>query len=434
MPIKFTITGLFTVTFLGSLHMIIAQEALNDWSFQSQRSELEPKHWIENDFKREGQNTLVIAGDKAGHDNGSWTRQFKVKAGSFIEFKSYYYSRNVDEPKRSILTTIVWRDSDGKQIGPKEFPAFLGEQTDGWALFQQTYQVPESVQSAEVALVYRWDGDGKVFFAPPQITEVTALPQRLVKIAAVHHQPRQSTTAQNLKEFGEYARQAGQQGADIVCLPEGITLVGTQKNYVDASESIPGPTSDYLGQIAKEEGMYIVAGILERDGNAVFNTAILLDREGQVAGKYRKVCLPREEIEGGVSPGQEFPVFDTDFGRIGIMICWDVAFPEPARQLALQGAEIILLPIWGGNLDLAKARAIENQIYLVSSTYSMRTGIFDLEGNLMVEGTDKNPVAILEVDLNQQKLWPWLGEYKNRIPQEMPGKKALKSLWVSENN
>ncbi|MBK8503747.1 MAG: carbon-nitrogen hydrolase family protein [Saprospiraceae bacterium] len=427
-------TGILFLLVLGfASGPIKAQAQLNDWSFYSQRQEVEPKHWIENDFKRDGQNTLVIAGDKAGHDNGSWVKSYPVLGGSFIEFKNYYYSRNVDEPNRSILTTIVWMDSQGEPVGPKEFPSLVGVQEDGWALFQQTYQVPDNAHSIEVALVYRWDGDGKVFFAPPKIEKVKTMPQRLVKIAAVHHRPSQSTTEQNLLEFGDFAREAGQQGADIVCLPEGITLVGTQKNYMDAAESIPGPTTDYLGQIAKESGMYIVAGILERDGKAVFNTAILLDRDGQVAGKYRKVCLPREEIEGGVSPGQEFPVFETDFGKIGIMICWDVAFPEPARQLALQGAEIILLPIWGGNLNLAKARAIENQVYLVSSTYDMRTGIFDLEGNLMAEGTNESPVALVEVDLNQQKLWPWLGEYKNRIPQEMPGRKALGNPSLPDN-
>ena len=110
--------------------------------------------------------------------------------------------------------------------------------------------------------------------------------------------------------------------------------------------------------------------------------------------KYRKVSLPREEIDGGLTPGKSFPVFDTDFGRIGLMTCWDVFFPESARSLAGKGAEIIFLPIWGGNLDLARARAIENQVYLVSSTYDMKTGIFNREGKLIVEGSETDPVAV----------------------------------------
>ena len=144
--------------------------------------------------------------------------------------------------------------------------------------------------------------------------------------------------------------------------------------------------------------MYIVAGILELDGEVVYNTAILLDRSGRLAGKYRKVSLPREEIEGGVSPGNALPIFETDFGKIGMMICWDVAFPEPARMLAMKGAEVILMPIWGGNLTLAKARAIENQVHLVTSTYDqdMVSGIIDLEGNIMEKGNEESPVVMVE--------------------------------------
>jgi hypothetical protein len=78
------------------------------------------------------------------------------------------------------------------------------------------------------------------------------------------------------------------------------------------------------------------------------------------------------------------------------------------------------MPIWGGNLDLAKARAIENQVYLVSSTYDMKTGVFDREGELMVEGTETAPVALVKIDLNERTLWPWLGDFKSRIPRENP--------------
>lgn len=407
-----------------SLPFIIAQDE-SDWSFRSQRPEIEPQHWIERDFTHQGHHTLVIAGDKSGHDNGSWVSRHLVKGGTVVHYQCHYYSRNVDEPNRSILTTLIWLDSLGKPVGPKEFPRFAGEKEDGWSLFEQTFQVPANVVSVEIELTYRWDGDGKVFFAPPVMKELQAMPTRKVTLAAIHHRPRQSNPDRNRKEFGELAAKAGDMGADIVCLPEGITLVGTTRNYVEVAETVPGPTTEYLGEISRQKEMYIVAGILEKDGDAVYNTAVLLDRQGRLAGKYRKVCLPREEIEGGVSPGTAFPVFDTDFGRIGIMICWDVAFPEPARELARQGADLILLPIWGGNINLAKARAIENQVYLVSSTYDMRTGIFDLEGNLISEGTEEHPIAIEEVDLSRQKLWPWLGEYKNRIWQEMPSKSTL---------
>jgi predicted amidohydrolase len=232
---------------------------------------------------------------------------------------------------------------------------------------------------------------------------------------------------ENLRQFSPYLDMAGRQKADIVCLPEAITLVGTGNNYLKASEPVPGPTTEFLGDVARRHRMYIVAGLLERAGAAVYNTSVLIDREGNLAGKYRKVCLPREEIEGGVSPGQALPVFETDFGPIGMMICWDVTFPEVARTLSMQGAEVIMMPIWGGNLTLARARCIENQIFMVTSSYDMKSAVFDQEGEIMAEAVEHQPVVVVEVDLNQQKLWPWLGDLKNRIPREMPTSNALKT-------
>jgi len=109
------------------------------------------------------------------------------------------------------------------------------------------------------------------------------------------------------------------------------------------------------------------------------------------------------------------------------MICWDVAFPETARRLARQGAEIIFMPIWGGNVTLTRARAIENQVYLVSSSYDMITAVFDKEGEVMKEATKDEPVIVVEVDLNKQKLWPGIGDFKNRITSEMPPQKTIRN-------
>jgi predicted amidohydrolase len=220
-------------------------------------------------------------------------------------------------------------------------------------------------------------------------------------------------------------RKAAEQRADFVCLPEAIALVGTPLNYVSASEPIPGPSTEFLGNVARENNLYIVAGLLEKDGAIAYNTAVLIDRQGSLVGKYRKVSLPREEIDGGLTPGNETPVFDTEFGRVGMMICWDVTFPETARALARHGAEIIFMPIAGGYVKLAMARALENQVYLVSSTYDMISAVFDLEGEVIGEATVAHPVVVTEVDLNYQKLWPWIGNLKSRIPREIPTAKAV---------
>jgi predicted amidohydrolase len=220
--------------------------------------------------------------------------------------------------------------------------------------------------------------------------------------------------------FASFVEKAAAKGADIVCFPEGITLVATSKTYREVAESVPGPTTAFLGEYARRYSVYLVAGLLEKTPEAVYNTAVLIDRDGKLAGRYRKASLPREEIEGGITPGQEFPVFETDFGKIGMMICWDVQFVEPARRLAAKGAEIILLPIWGGSPELFPARTIENQVYLVTSSYDTRTGIWGPRGNVLAEAEQEGTIAVAKVDLAKRIQWEWLGNLRSRIAKEAP--------------
>jgi len=398
----------------------------SEWKLKSQRKEIAPLGFIDSAVTYEGKPTLVLAGGGKEYSNGYWYTTVNTEPGEYFQFHANFITTNIEESNRSVLARIIWQDETGKKIGTPEYPASFPAGTNGtWNYIKQLYKVPKDATKANIELVYRWDANGVVRFAGPSFQKTTAPKPRIVKVAAIHHKPRKSTTQENLVQFSKFIATAARQKADIVCLPEGITLVGTTNDYISASETVPGPTTEFLGKIAQKHNLYIVAGILEKSGDVVYNTAVLIDRNGNLAGKYRKVSLPQEEIDGGVTPGNSFPVFDTDFGKIGLMICWDVTFPEPARVLAQKGAEIIFLPIWGGDVTLAKARAIENQVYVVSSTYDMITAVFDQEGKVIKEAREKNPVIVVDVDLNKQTLWPWLGDLKSRIPREMPPQKAV---------
>ena len=110
-----------------------------------------------------------------------------------------------------------------------------------------------------------------------------------------------------------------------------------------------------------------------------------------------------------------------------MMICWDVHFLEVARNLRAGGAEIIALPIMGGNPALASARAIENQIYLLTSTTTnitrpnwMRSGVFGLDGRMLVQAKQWGDVVVTEVDLNRPTHWDGLGHFRERILHERP--------------
>lgn len=409
---------------------ISSHEEGYNWQFYSQREALAPKWEIDNQQIWEDYPTLVLAGGGNPIVNGQFFAFQDVEAGAWYQFQAYFQAKAVEDPARCILARIIWQDQSGRQIGRAEYPITIpGKTADQRQSIAAPYQVPEGVTRARIELIYRWDADGQVRFGNITFNKTTSPPPRMVKVATIHHRPRNTQgPAENLEQFGTLIKEAAQQQVDIVCLPEAITLTGTGQNYVSVSEPIPGPSTEFLGKLAREHDLYLVAGLLEKSGEAVYNTAVLIGRDGSLVGTYRKVSLPREEIEGGVTPGDTLPVFKTDFGTIGMMICWDVTFPETARNLASKGAEMIFLPIAGGNLTLAKARAIENQLYLVSSTYDMKTAVFNPEGEMVVEATEDSPVAVVEIDLNKRIYWPWLGDFKSRIPREMPSSKAMTKM------
>jgi len=427
---------LFLCVLMFSIKMpVLCQQFIpSDWKFESQREAIAPVCYIDNKTLFNGSQTLALKGAGKEYADGHWYKKVNVEPDKYFQFKAYFSDSAVEEPNRSILARIIWQKESGEQVGFTEYPAVLHEKTEnGWSIISQTYKIPAEAKQAKIELHYRWDADGLVHFGEVSFEKVNQPEPRKVRIATINYRPRNSKSSmENLEKFSELIAKAAAQKADIVCLPEGVTLCGTDLTYISASEPVPGPTTQFLGNIARKYNLYIVAGILERRGEVVYNTSVLINRNGDLVGKYHKLSLPREEIDGGVTPGDSLPVFNTDFGRIGMMICWDVTFPETARALAREGAEIIFLPIWGGNLTLTKARAIENQVYVVSSSYDMISAVFDQEGEVMKEATKDEPVAVADVDLNKQKLWPWLGDFKNRIPSEMPPQKAV--LNKSNNN
>ena len=218
----------------------------------------------------------------------------------------------------------------------------------------------------------------------------TPPPPRKVRLATIHYKPTGKSPRQNCEEYAPLIAEAAKQKADLVVLGETVPSVGVKQKPHEMAEAIPGPTTDYFGELARKHNLHIVLSLHERDGHLVYNAAVLLGPDGKLIGKYRKVCLPPGEVEAGIAPGSDYPVFDTKFGKVGLMICYDGFFPEVARELSNRGAEVIAWPVWGCNPLLAQARACENHVYLVSSTFmEPKARLDDLGGLRSDRQTDR---------------------------------------------
>jgi len=390
------------------------------WVMWSQRPDTAPEFRVAGQPSLGGKGSLALSGASKSYAHGCWYRPVGIRGGRWYRVEASYTADRIRHERYKVFARLDWRDEKGNRAGQPDYVRDAGRDGD-WRRVGGVFRAPENAATVRIELQFGFAPQGIVWWDAVSLREVPPPPKRTVRVATVNCYPRDNAeSAESVEEFCAVAAEAGGKGCDIVCLGEGVNLAGVRgARYPDIAEPIPGPTTRRLGDVAREWNMYIVAALGERDGEAVYNTAVLIGRDGNVIGKYRKVQLPREEIESGVTPGDAWPVFDTDFGRIGMMVCWDVQYAEPARALAFQGAEIIFVPIWGGNEILTRARAIENQVHVVSCGYGIASTIYDPWGNLLAEAKERPSVAIAEIDLNERHPDPWLGDMRNRFFREL---------------
>jgi len=184
-----------------------------------------------------------------------------------------------------------------------------------------------------------------------------------VRIALVQGRDHGSPGA-NLARTEEAVRRAAKGGAQIVCTQELFNLPYfcrvQDPDLFDLAEPVPGPTTEALSALAAELGIVLVASLFERRASGVYhNTAAVIDADGTYLGKYRKMHIPQDpgfEEKFYFSPGDlGYKVWDTQYGTIGVLICWDQWYPEAARMAALAGAEILFYPTAIGWLPEEKA-------------------------------------------------------------------------------
>lgn len=187
----------------------------------------------------------------------------------------------------------------------------------------------------------------------------------------------QGDTEQNMQQMERMAAEAALAGAQIICFPE-LSQTGyfvRREELLSLAEPSDGPFAKRMGACAREHGIWIIAGYAERQGEELYNSCLLIDRMGNTVGNVRKVHLWKSEKKR-FKKGSEFPVFDTELGKLAILPCYDLEFPEPSRIAAVKGAEIVFCPAaWSvpaknrWTLDL-KANSLFNLFFTAGANYA----------------------------------------------------------------
>jgi predicted amidohydrolase len=387
------------------------------WTAWAARDELLPRCFVDSTHFRSAPDALAISGNGNPLEYGGWAHVIGgIEAGKFYGLTAYYSTQSVPDERRQVLARLDWLDKAGQRVGQPDY-AYKTKAAGDWRQVTLRAPAPPQAVSVRLELTLGWAPAGTVWWDDITFGETAPPPDRWVRVGTVSLHPRHAPD--NIGAFLKALDEIAAEKPEIVCLGEEIRDEGNESTYLSNAEPIPGPSTRRLGESARAHGMYIVAGLIERDGHGLYNTSVLIDRQGNVAGKYRKVYLPREEIEGGLTPGSSCPVFDTDFGRIGIMVCWDAEYTDAARALAVQGAEIILVPAAGGYLTLLKARALENHLFVVSSGYDVESSIIDPTGNVLFATLESGVNKVLPINLADRYTDPWLGDMRARFHKEM---------------
>jgi predicted amidohydrolase len=402
---------------------------LAEWEMWAPRPEIAPEFAVDRSAGRSGGAARIRC---RGMEQLGVLRQRcqGVQGGASYRFSGYFRTEKIVSPQETVWIKLEWLNASGRQAAKDYVAGFRPE--GEWVRVVDEVPAPADAVAVNVELGLQWC-EGTVWWDDLRLERCETPPSRKVRVSTVCFLPPSPTTPEkNLAFYAEKVEQAGQARADIVCLGETINALYTGRPAHEVAEPIPGPSTATLGEAARRNHLWIVASLYEREGKCVYNTAVLIDRQGKLVGRYRKTHLPETEMLAGVTPGTEYPVFQTDFGKIGMQVCYDNFFPEVARSLALNGAEMIFTPIYGDPREegydwdiVARARAIDNAVYFVASTYTpnRRSLIIDPGGRILGDTHGSEGLVTAEVELNHRRLEHWLsvgdyGEWKRLYPKE----------------
>jgi len=376
------------------------------------------------------QTTMVVAANGRPGCFGGWELLYPPgKPGMWYAFQVKVRWRQLEHGFCSLGAEAHWLYSDPEKFDWSPISNVIdiadsGATEDGWLLCRAQFPASPGADLLSIRLIIKWSATGIIEWKEPRLTRVAPPSPRPLRLGVATWQPPVPTTMeQNRDGFLQVAKEAAACGINLLCLPEVIFTYRLPAHHPSSLPergiSIPGPFIEPFCRLAADTGMAIGFSANETDGDLVYNTGVLIDEEGRIALKYRKVHLAYPEGWRGITPGSEFPVatIKTAGARVGLNICKDSSTFESARALGRLGADIILLPIMGDNRStitgknfdmeiwklIQRAKALENQVYLVIARNAGRgSGIFAPDSTVLALDEGQSPIIYADIDLSRR--------------------------------
>lgn len=377
-----------------------------------------------------GRPALRLGGAGRKHVFGGWHYSVRrVEPGKYYRLYVDADLKGVPNVRRNVLCRVRWT---GKALGNEVSPEYINTYRKGQGYsvtFEQKFIAPEKAESAVVELLVSRAELAEIVFKEISFEVGMPAQPRVVRVASIYWDGSDGgDVAKTLDALSKLIDKAAATRADVICLPETITSISTGLSPKQAAEKLPGDVFFKMSAKAREHGCYIIYGIYEAAEGTVFNTAVIINTDGTLVGKYRKVQLSADEMQLGVAAGDYFKVFDLDFGRVGILISHDAAFAESARALLIDGAEIIFVPAVRENRKVLEARALDNGIWLVASGARTPAVVIDPTGKVATLASLEinDGVAATMINLIEKYRRPHLGDWKNQVIKERRSDAYLK--------
>lgn len=340
---------------------------------------------------------------------GKWVCDIPVKQG--------FYKLTVACESKSpvndlyVLTTTVKKDGSWDIREHAE----NCESRSGRHFFSTIVEVREECDKLKLELWLKGRCASVRWFAPTLVPCEKPAP-RVVRVANAFLDRIPGRTLEiNYQRILATIDRAAKVNPDVILLSECMYHFGTPTNGIVAGMDMKSPLILDIQERAKRYKSYICFNFSERDNGEYFNTSVLFDRNGNVAGKQRKTHITDTEADRGMSPGRGYQVIDTDFGKVGIMICWDHYFSVPTEEMVKKGAEIVLISTIGDAAEKSLARAMDSGLYHCICGHHVENDhgwgpsrIIAPNGKILGHSDDENEVVYADIDLNEKVRQYWL--------------------------